>query len=99
MKAIEIENQLREVVSRLITEVDLATSQGRLDVNLVSEDAWIPILRDVFQCPGLINLNKKQKNFPGIDLGDEQDRVAFQITASTDLKKVKKTAWFKTARF
>ena len=91
MKAIEVENQLREVVSRLITEVDLATSQGRLDVNLVSEDAWIPILRDVFQCPGLINLNKKQKNFPGIDLGDEQDRVAFQITASTDLKKVKKT--------
>ncbi len=91
MKAIEVENQLREVVGRLITEVDLATSQGRLDVNLVSEDAWIPILRDVFQCPGLINLNKKQKNFPGIDLGDEQDRVAFQITASTDLKKVKKT--------
>ena len=91
MKAIEIENELREVVGRLITEVDLSTKQGRQDVNLISEDAWIPILKEVYQCPNLINLNKKQRNFPGIDLGDEQDRVAFQVTASTNLQKVKKT--------
>lgn len=91
MKAIEVENQLREVVSRLMTEVDLSSRQGRQDVNLVSEDAWIPVLKEVFQCPNLVNLNKKQKNFPGIDLGDELDRVAFQITATTDLEKVKHT--------
>ena len=91
MKQIDIENQLREVVSRLITEVELATDQGRLDINLISEDAWIPIIREVYQCPNLINLNKKYRNFPGIDLGDEQDRVAFQITASTNLEKIKST--------
>lgn len=91
MKQVEIENQLREVVSRLITEIDLATKQGRLDVNLISEDAWIPILKEVYQCPNLVNLNRKHKNFPGIDLGDEQDRVAFQVTSSTDLEKVKST--------
>lgn len=91
LKALEIENELREVVGRLITEVDLSTRQGRHDINLVSEDAWIPVLREVFQCPNLTNLNRKQKNFPGIDLGDEQDRVAFQVTASTDLRKIKKT--------
>lgn len=91
MKQVEIENQLREVVSRLMTEVDLATKQGRLDLNLISEDAWIPILKEVYQCPNLVNLNRKHKNFPGIDLGDEQDRVAFQVTSSTDLEKVKST--------
>jgi len=91
LKQIGIENQLREVVGRLITEVDLATRQGRLDVNLISEDAWIPILKEVYQCPNLVNLNRKHKNFPGIDLGDEQDRVAFQVTSSTDLDKVKST--------
>lgn len=91
MRQVEIENQLREVVSRLITEVDLATNQGRLDVNLISEDAWIPILKEVYQCPNLINLNRKHRNFPGIDLGDEQDRVAFQVTSSTDIDKVKST--------
>lgn len=91
MKQVDIENQLREVVSRPITEVELATKQGRLDVNLISEDVWIPILREAYQCPNLINLNRKHKNFPGIDLGDEQDRVAFLVTSSTDVKKVKST--------
>ena len=71
--------------------MNLSTRQGRQDINLISEDAWIPILKEVYQCPNLINLNKKQRNFPGIDLGDEQDRVAFQVTASTNLQKVKKT--------
>lgn len=91
MKQLEIENQLREVVSRLITEVELSTKQGRLDLNLISEDAWIPILKEVYRCPNLVNLNSKHKNFPGIDLGDEQDRVAFQVTSSTDIDKVKST--------
>jgi len=91
MKQVDIENQLREVVSRLITEIELATKQGRFDINLISEDAWIPILKEVYQCPNLINLNRKHKNFPGIDLGDEQDRVAFQVTSSTDIDKVKST--------
>lgn len=91
MRQIEIENQLREVISRLMTEIDLATKQGRLDLNLISEDAWIPILKEVYQCPNLVNLNRKHKNFPGIDLGDEQDRVAFQVTSSTDIEKVKST--------
>jgi len=91
LKQIDIENQLRAVVSRLMTEVELATKQGRFDLNLISEDAWIPILKEVYQCPNLINLNKKHKNFPGIDLGDEQDRVAFQVTSSTDIDKVKST--------
>lgn len=91
MKQVDIENQLREVVGRLITEVDLATNQGRSDVNLISEDAWIPILKEVYQCQNLINLNRRHRNFPGIDLGDEQDRVAFQVTASTDMEKVKST--------
>jgi len=39
----------------------------------------------------LVNLNRKKKNFPGIDLGDDHDRVAFQVTSSTTLDKVKST--------
>lgn len=91
MKQVEIENQLRSVVGRLMAEIDLATSQGRSDVNIISEDAWIPILQEVYQCPNLVNLNRTKKNFPGVDLGDESERVAFQVTASTDLDKIKST--------
>ncbi|MEQ3652067.1 MAG: SMEK domain-containing protein, partial [Glaciecola sp.] len=91
MDVLTVENELRDVVSRLISQVELASKQGRLDINLAMEDAFIPILKELFHLQRLHNLNAKQKNFPGIDLGDEFDRVAFQVTATTDLEKVKKT--------
>lgn len=91
MRQLEIENQLRDVVSRIIVQVELATSQGRTDINLALEDAFIPILKSVYNLPHLVNLNRKQKNYPGIDLGDDHDRVAFQITSTTTLDKVKAT--------
>lgn len=91
LRQLEIESELRDVVSRIITQVDLSTKQGRLDINLSLEDALIPILKAVYNLPGLINLNRRQKNFPGIDLGDDHDRVAFQVTATTSLEKIKKT--------
>lgn len=91
MRQLEVENQLRDVVSRIIVQVELATSQGRTDINLALEDAFIPILKSVYNLPHLTNLNRKQKNFPGIDLGDDHDRVAFQITSTTTLEKVKFT--------
>lgn len=91
LKILEIENELRDVVSRIITQVELSTKQNRYDINLALEDAFIPILKSIFNLSNLTNLNRKQKNYPGIDLGDEFDRVAFQITSSTNLEKVKKT--------
>lgn len=91
MRQLEIENQLRDVVSRIVVQVELATAQGRTDINLALEDAFIPILKSVFNLPNLINLNRKQKNFPGIDLGDDYDRIAFQVTSTTALEKVKFT--------
>lgn len=91
MRQLEIENQLRDVVSRIILQVELATTQGRTDINLALEDAFIPILKSVYNLPHLVNLNRKQKNFPGIDLGDDHDRVAFQLTSTTTLEKVKFT--------
>jgi hypothetical protein len=91
LKQLEIENELRDVVSRMMSQVELATKQGRLDINLALEDAFIPILKAIFNLPNLINLNRRQKNYPGIDLGDDHDRVAFQVTSTTSLDKVKKT--------
>ncbi|WP_312796225.1 SMEK domain-containing protein [Tianweitania sp.] len=88
MRQLEVENELRGVVSRIIVQVELATSQGRTDINLALEDASIPILRSVYNLPRLINPNRKQKNYPGIDLGDDHDRVSFQVTSTTSLDKV-----------
>ena len=91
MRQLEVEYRFRDVVSRIIVQVELATSQGRTDINLALEDAFIPILKSVYNLPHLVNLNRKQKNFPGLDLGDDHDRVAFQVTSTTTLDKVKFT--------
>ena len=91
MRKLTVENELRDVVSRVISQVELATAQGRTDINLALEDALIPILRSAYNLPNLINLNRRRKNYPGIDLGDDTDRVAFQITSTTSLDKVKGT--------
>ncbi|WP_422048115.1 SMEK domain-containing protein [Shimia sp.] len=91
MKQLAVENKLRGVVSRLERQVELATAQGRTDINLALEDAFIPILKATYNLPNLINLNRRVKNFPGIDLGDDHDRVAFQLTSTTTLDKVKST--------
>ncbi|MGB6231526.1 MAG: SMEK domain-containing protein [Litorimonas sp.] len=91
MRQLTVENELRDTVSRLERQVELATAQGRTDINLALEDAFIPILKEVYRLPNLINLNRKRKNFPGIDLGDDHDRVSFQITGTTTLDKVKAT--------
>jgi hypothetical protein len=66
MRQLDIENKLRDVVSRIILQVELATAQGRTDINLALEDAFIPILRSIYNLPKLVNLNRKQKNFPYI---------------------------------
>lgn len=91
MRQLTIENNIRDVVSRLERQVELATAQGRTDINLALEDAFIPILKAAYRLPNLVNLNRKRKNYPGIDLGDDHDRVAFQITSTTTLDKVKST--------
>jgi len=91
MRQLSVENELRDIVSKLITQVELAAKQGRTDINLALEDAFIPILKSTHNLPNLINLNRKEKNYPAIDLGDDHDRVAFQITSTTSIEKVKKT--------
>ena len=91
MEQLNVENELRAVVSRLVSQVELATAQGRTDINVALEDALIPVLQTVYNLPNLENLNRKHRNFPGIDLGDQHDRVAYQVSSTTTLKKVKKT--------
>ncbi|WP_336057934.1 SMEK domain-containing protein [Nitratireductor sp. CH_MIT9313-5] len=91
MRQLTVENSLREVITRLERQVELATAQGRTDINSALEDAFIPILKATYNLPNLVNLNRKRKNYPGIDLGDDHDRVAFQITSTTTLDKVKST--------
>jgi len=79
-------------MSRFVTEISHATAMGKTDPNKVAENILIPIMAEVYGYRNLKNLNFTEgSNYPSIDLGDETARVAFQITATRGIKKVKDT--------
>ena len=65
---------------------------GQTDINTVSETVLIPLFAEIYGYKKLQNLNTTEHaNYPSIDLGDEVARVAFQITSTPDIGKVKDT--------
>ena len=68
------------------------SSSGKTDFHKVSEDVLVPIFKQSFNLPRLRNLNSTEKsNFPAIDLADDEAKIAFQITATSESKKIKDT--------
>lgn len=92
MKLLQIQNRINELMSLFITQVKGASSMGRTDINHVSETILIPLFREVYGYRNLKNLNATDDfNFPGIDLGDDEAKVAFQITSTSSSQKIKDT--------
>lgn len=63
----------------------------RYDINDRAEAFTIPLFKLLFGWEELRDLNKDGGNVPGIDLGDEKNKVAIQVTSETTLDKVKDT--------
>lgn len=72
-------NSITQSLSRFRSEVEILNSSSLYDINLHSENILIPLLNELFQL-NLENANKTKKNYPGIDLIDVENRVAFQVT-------------------
>ncbi|SES21445.1 hypothetical protein SAMN04490244_107144 [Tranquillimonas rosea] len=65
---------------------------GHLDINKISEDVACGLFRELYGFSHLRNLNDEEAmNFPGIDLADDEARVAIQVTSDKSLEKVKST--------
>lgn len=73
-------------------EIQLANlnSINLFDANIFSEHTICRLLNCIYNY-NLHNLNSGQKNFPAIDLGDNFNRVAFQITTTKATKKIQHT--------
>ena len=64
----------------------------KTDINKDAQTILIPLLAEVYGYKNLNNLDFTEgSNYPGIDLGDETARVAFQITSTRGIEKVKHT--------
>jgi len=60
------------------------------DANIFSEHSICELLNCIYDYK-LHNINPIQKNFPAIDLGDNYNRVSFQVTSTKTSKKIQST--------
>lgn len=84
-------NSIAKYVGRMAHEIRALNAVGRFDINSVAEDFLIPVLKLVFDCPDLQNMNRIQANFPAVDLGCATTKVSFQVTTDGSSSKVVKT--------
>lgn len=82
--------KISELLSRFKVQLGILNASSMLDINILAEDFFIPILNEVFDC-NLINANSISKNFPAIDLIDNTNRITFQITSTSKSRKIRET--------
>lgn len=90
---LEREKLLKIIVSRLswlATECELRGFLHLFDANTISHLLFCRLLNEIYGLQ-LIQTDQIQQNFPAIDLGDEGNKQAFQITSEKDGAKVQKT--------
>jgi hypothetical protein len=79
-----------EMLTQWVTAVKLRNALNYTDINRTAENLALRLLNMAYDY-NLKNLNWDQNNYPAVDLGDQKRGIAFQLTASDDLKKIKET--------
>ena len=88
--------QLSSMFAFLHTYLKYSGKLNMLDENKVMEDIMCEVLNRVYGWH-LVNLNTKEKNYPGIDLGDIQQGLGIQVTADKMQMMLKRNASSATA--
>lgn len=92
LKHLDLLNEFRTALSQQANEVEAASAMQMYDISKVCENLMLGVLREIYGWRNLRNLNADEKaNFPGIDLADDKAGIAIQVTATSDLDKVKDT--------
>ncbi|UXS48282.1 SMEK domain-containing protein [Agrobacterium tumefaciens] len=84
-------NSCAMYLGRLSHEIRALNAAGRFDINSVTEDFLVPVLKELFDCPELQNQNEIQQNFPSVDLGCRKSKTSFQVTTDASSDKITKT--------
>ena len=82
----------QSLLSSLRREIEVARNMGKGDIFTIAEDVVRPILGVVYGLSDLENLNVSEHlNYPAVDLGDSEGRVAFQVTSQVTTNKIEST--------
>lgn len=77
--------------SLLESKIQLYTHLNLQDINIHLENILRDILNIIYSDRQFINLNTEEGNFTSIDLGDDINDIAFQVTSTTTPKKARET--------
>lgn len=84
-------NDISTSLAILAQQIRAEALAGLGSRNKVAEHVLLPVLRRVYQAPGLVNTNMLAANFPGIDLYDESSGLGVQVTSDTTSAKITQT--------
>lgn len=82
--------QIIDELSSITEKVRNRAKLGLTDIHVHLEDFYKGVLNITLDLK-LNNLNKERKNSPGLDLGDEVEGLAFQVTGTKSSEKINKT--------
>lgn len=92
MRISRTQNRIRELMTVFVTQMQSATAQNDTYVNQLAENVLVPIFKIAYGWNELRNLNEvERRNFPAIDLADDVNRIAIQVTVTPDSGKIKDT--------
>ena len=83
----ELREKIRKALTQFETYVKCSVDQDMTDINRYAEDFYCGLLNCAFGWE-LRNLNQDNRNQPAIDLADDTNEIAVQVTSSTDRSKV-----------
>ena len=90
MRRAELLRTATHYLTHMRVAVEASNSLNLQDLNLHAEAFFRDLLNLAFDYR-LININIIEKNSRAIDLGDEANRIAIQVTSTADFSKVKHT--------
>ncbi|PTT98058.1 hypothetical protein DBR45_35190 [Pseudomonas sp. HMWF031] len=82
--------QIIDEFSALGEQAKLRNRLGLSDLSVYSENFFRDII-NIIDGYNLVNANEKRANDPGIDLRDETNKIAFQVTTTNSSDKIKHT--------
>lgn len=82
---------ITDALSHIVNKVYLHNHLNLQDINILLENFFRDILNIIYKDRSFKNLNSLKENFASIDLGDDKNEIAIQVTSTTSLSKVKKT--------
>lgn len=82
--------QINDILAMLQSVIRIRGYASLYDINIISEDFLRDLLNLIYDYQ-LVNLNVERQSTVGIDLGDDANRVCFQVTSTFRRSKIQET--------